>query len=143
VEDVRPGPHPTGGQTLGGRSRVTGALPSLSLRRLGMHRGADPGGKAFALITVLPMLVVTAWLLAGLPLLLAGRFLPVPMVLITVPVAVGLVLMTGRQLPGRWPGPVPGPRPGRRAGPTGGGWRERWRWPPDSPSGSSGLIRPS
>ena len=89
-----------------------------------MHRGADPGGKAFALITVLPMLVVTAWLLAGLPLLLAGRFLPVPMVLITVPVAVGLILMTGRQLPGRWPGPAAR----RRGGPAAktAGWSNWW-----------------
>jgi hypothetical protein len=74
------------------------------VRRLGTHRGADPGGTAFALITVTPALAITAWLLAGLPLLLAGRFLPVPMVLISVPVAVGLLILTGRHFPGRWPG---------------------------------------
>jgi hypothetical protein len=45
-------------------------------------------------------------LLTGLPLLLANRFFPVPMVLISVPVAVGLVLMASRQLPRRWPKPA-------------------------------------
>jgi hypothetical protein len=128
VEGVRLGPHPTGGQSQGGSPRVPGAqlagLPSLGLRRLGMHRGADPGGKAFAIVTVLPTLVITAWLLAGLPLLLAGRFFPVPMVLITVPATAGLVLMTSRQLPGRWP------RPGRpeSAGTAGGttSWSALW-----------------
>jgi hypothetical protein len=71
-----------------------------------MHRGATAGGKAFAIVTVLPVLMIMAWLLTGLPLLLANRFFPVPMVLISVPVAVGLVLMASRQLPGRWPKPA-------------------------------------
>ncbi len=74
------------------------------VRWLGTHRGADPGGTAFALVTVVPALAVASWLLAGLPLLLAGRFLPVPMVLISVPVAVALVILTARYVPGRWPG---------------------------------------
>ncbi|HUZ35591.1 MAG TPA: hypothetical protein VMV17_04615 [Streptosporangiaceae bacterium] len=73
-------------------------------RRPGEHRGADPGGKAFAMVTVAPALLVMAWLLTGLPLLLAGRFFPVPMVLISVPVAVGLVMVAARYPPGRWPG---------------------------------------
>jgi len=72
--------------------------------RLGTHRGADPGGTAFALVTVAPALAIGAWLLAGLPLLLAGRFLPVPMVLISVPVLVAALILTGRNVPGRWPG---------------------------------------
>jgi hypothetical protein len=72
--------------------------------RRGTRRGADPGGTVFALITVTPALAIAAWLVAGLPLLLAGRFLPVPMVLISVPVAVALVILTGRHVPGRWPG---------------------------------------
>ncbi len=112
VEDVRLGLHPTGRQSQGGRQRDphapgaqrTGESP-LDLQRPGVHRGADLGGKVFAIVTVVPALVITAWLLAGLPLLLADRFFPVPMVLITVPAAAGLVLMAGRQVPGRWPGP--------------------------------------
>jgi hypothetical protein len=80
--------------------------PTVGLRRFGMHRGATAGGKAFAIVTVLPVLMIMAWLLTGLPLLLANRFFPVPMVLISVPVAVGLVLMASRQLPRRWPKPA-------------------------------------
>ena len=103
---VRLGPHLTGKQTQGDRPRATGEQPAWLAplgRRLGRIAGA--GGKAFAIVTVVPALVITAWLLAGLPLLLAGRFFPVPMVLITVPAAAGLVLMAGRQVPGRWPAP--------------------------------------
>lgn len=74
------------------------------MRWIGTHRGADPGGAAFALVTVVPALAIASWLLAGLPLLLVGRFLPVPMVLISVPVAVALVIFTARHVPGRWPG---------------------------------------
>jgi hypothetical protein len=109
VEGVRLGLRPTSRQTQGGRPREPGAqragLPSLGLRRLGIRRFADSGGKAFAIVTVLPTLMIIAWLLPGLLLLLAGRFFPVPMVLIWVPATVGLVLLASRQLPGRWPGP--------------------------------------
>src|SRR5215472_2622097 len=106
VGGVRLGPHPTGKQTQGDRPRAPGEQPAW-LAPLGWRLGriADAGGKAFAIVTVVPVLVITAWLVAGLPLLLAGLFFPVPMVLITVPAAAGLVLMAGRQVPGRWPAP--------------------------------------
>ena len=68
--------------------------------------------------------MITAWLLPGLPLLLAGRFFPVPMVLISVPVAVGLVLMASRQLPGRWPKPAIRRGAGSPARTT--GWSAWW-----------------
>ena len=117
---------PRVGMYRAGLMRLT--APRLSLQRfgisrLGLHRGEDPGGKAFAAVTILPTLLLVAWLVAGLPLLVAGRFLPVPMVLISVPVAVGLVMLTRRYLPGRWPGPGdsdPVNRAGRGAG--GPGW---------------------
>jgi hypothetical protein len=89
-----------------------------------MHRGATAGGKAFAIVTVLPALVIMAWLLTGLPLLLASRFFPVPMVLISVPVAVGLILMASRQLPGRWPKPAIRRGAGSPARTT--GWSAWW-----------------
>jgi hypothetical protein len=88
-------------------------LTRLGLTRLGLHRGADPGGRTFAIVTILPTLLIVAWLAAGLPLLLAGRFFPVPMVLISVPVAAALAMVVGRYLPGRWPGTVAGERAGR------------------------------
>jgi hypothetical protein len=69
----------------------------------GMREAADPGGRAFAMVTVIPALLLIAWLVPGLVLLLARRFLPAPMVLISVPVAVALAMVAARHIPGRWP----------------------------------------
>jgi len=63
-------------------------------------------GRSFARLTVVPPLLVISWLLPGIPLLLAGRFLPIPMVLIAVPLAAILMVATFRRVPSRWPGPV-------------------------------------
>jgi hypothetical protein len=63
-------------------------------------------GRTFARLTVVPLSLVIGWLLPGIPLLIAGRFLPVPMVLIAVPLAAILMVATFRQVPSRWPGPV-------------------------------------
>ena len=64
---------------------------------------------------MLPALLVMAWLLAGLPLLLAGRFTPVLMLALSVPLAAVLVVLGLRWLPGRWHGalPVQGPQQAR------------------------------
>ena len=94
-------------------------LQGLGVPRLGLHRGEDPGGKTFAVVTILPTLLLVAWLVVGLPLLLAGRFFPVPMMLISFPVAVVLIMLVGRELPGRWPGPGSGKRAGGEAGAAG------------------------
>lgn len=74
--------------------------------------------------TVLPTLVIVAWLVVGVPLLLAGRFLAVPVVLISVPFTVALVMLAWRHLPRRWPGPVTGEQAGRGA--TAAGWAAWW-----------------
>ncbi|HEY7011669.1 MAG TPA: hypothetical protein VH480_02860 [Streptosporangiaceae bacterium] len=66
------------------------------------------GGTGFARITVLPAILVMAWLLPGLPLLLAGAFVPVPMLLIAAPLAVVLAAFGLRQVPGNWPRALPG-----------------------------------
>jgi hypothetical protein len=92
----------------GVRSRLGQAGAVAWLARLGRGcqrwwRGKDLAGRAFALVTVLPALLLTAWLVPGISLLLAGRFLPVPTLLIAAPVAVALVMLCGRDLPGRWP----------------------------------------
>jgi hypothetical protein len=63
-------------------------------------------GRSFARLTVLPLLVVIGWLLPGIPLLVAGRFLPVPMVLIAAPLAAILMVATLREVPSRWPRPL-------------------------------------
>ena len=59
-------------------------------------------GMVFGRLSVLPVLVVTAWLVAGLPLLLLGWFTPVVMLLVSVPIAVILVYFGIRLLPSRW-----------------------------------------
>lgn len=70
---------------------------------------AEPGAPADAAIallgrlTVLPAVLLVAWLLPGLPLLLGGSFLPVPMLLISVPLAVALTVNGLREVPSSWP----------------------------------------
>ncbi len=64
-------------------------------------RTAAPG---FARLTVIPPILLVAWFLPGLPLLLAGAFLPVPMVLIAAPLAVALGVNGLRRVPSGWPG---------------------------------------
>ncbi len=99
-------------------------------RRLPQRPPGQPSasGTGFARITVLPAILVMAWLLPGLPLLLAGVFLPVPMLLIAAPLAVALAAFGLHQVPGSWPRALPGvsgrpgqtvPRPAvpRQAGP--------------------------
>src|SRR5215831_15061325 len=125
VDGVRLGLRPASRQTQGDRPDGSAAQRAgLSSLGLGLHRAADPGGRAFAIVTVLPTLMITAWLLPGLPLLLAGRFFPVPMVLISVPLTVGLVLVTSRHLPGRWPAPSTRARTGTQAGTA--SWSALW-----------------
>jgi hypothetical protein len=67
----------------------------------------DPAGQLLARLSVLPALLVMAWLLAGFLLLLIGRFTPVLALAGSVPVAVVLVLLGLRWIPapsaGVWP----------------------------------------
>jgi hypothetical protein len=77
------------------------------------RRPADPdredvAGSALARLTILPALLILAWLVPGLPLLLAGEFVPVPMLLIATPLLVGLVANGLRVVPSRWPRLFPG-----------------------------------
>jgi hypothetical protein len=48
-------------------------------------------------------MLAAAWLLPGLPLVLAGRFTALPMILMFVPLAVALCYFAVRQLPATWP----------------------------------------
>jgi hypothetical protein len=64
---------------------------------------ARPGrlaGALFGGVTVVPALVAAAWLLPGLPLLLAGRLAAPPLVFMFSPLAVGLCYLALRQRPG-------------------------------------------
>jgi hypothetical protein len=60
-------------------------------------------GWVFAAVTVAPALLAVAWLVPGTGMLLAGRLLPVPMVIIFVPLAVALCYFATRRLPAGWP----------------------------------------
>jgi hypothetical protein len=88
----------------------------------GIREAADPGGRAFAMVTVLPALLLIAWLVPGLVLLLANRFLPAPMVLISVPIAVALTMLVAREIPGRWPAPDSRPQSTRARGRSWSAW---------------------
>jgi hypothetical protein len=60
-------------------------------------------GWTFAAVTQLPALLAVAWLVPGAAILLAGRLLPLPMVIIFVPLAVALCYFAMRRLPVSWP----------------------------------------
>src|SRR5579862_2247674 len=71
----------------------TGSPPSEQAFR-------DPAGLLLARLTVAPTLVVTAFLLAGFPLLLIGYFRPVPVIALSLIVAAVIVPLGFRRLPG-------------------------------------------
>jgi hypothetical protein len=89
--------EPAAGQPRGLRARFT---PRSGRRRPGPTRVP---GTIFAAITIVPALLVMAWLLAGLPLLLANRFSNIPMLIISVPLALALIFVACRELPTAWP----------------------------------------
>lgn len=65
--------------------------------------GGEVAGAALARLTVWPAVLIVAWLLPGLPLLLAGTFQPLPALLISVPLAVALTVSGLRLVPSSWP----------------------------------------
>jgi hypothetical protein len=90
---------------------VTGGL--LALQR-SYRRAAQEGerlterwwwlpGRAFAVLTIAPALLAVALLVPGTGMLLAGRLLPVPVLIIFVPLAVALCYFGMRGLPVQWP----------------------------------------
>jgi len=72
-------------------------------------RRAEAAGRGLARLTVLPALAVAAWLLPGLPLLAAGVFAPVPMLLIGAPLLAALAVNVLHRVPARWPTGQPAP----------------------------------
>jgi hypothetical protein len=60
-------------------------------------------GWLFAAITQFPALLAVAWLLPATGMLLAGRLLPLPTLIIFVPLALALCYFAMRQLPVSWP----------------------------------------
>ena len=76
----------------------------------GTGEQADAAGRLLARLTVLPVLLLMAWLLAGLPLLFAGHFTPTLMLVVFVPLAAVIVAFGLRWIPDRCQGVLPGPR---------------------------------
>jgi hypothetical protein len=110
-------PVQTGGSGLAIISRRVRRIAAVVRRPAS---GTEPaGGTAFARLTTLPAILVMAWLVPGLPLLLAGAFVPAAMLLISVPLAVLLAVSGLGRVPDRWPRELPGP--GRR-----GRWTAWW-----------------
>jgi len=98
-------PEPAGGVTLrfARHARATEA-------------GAAAIGQGFSRLTLVPVLLVIAWLLPAVPLLLAGSFALAPMLVISIPLALVLIVIGLRQLPDRWPSSAQAqPGPGARA----------------------------
>ena len=75
----------------------------------------DAAGRLLGRLSVLPALLIMAWLLAGLPLLLAGAFTPALTLVLSVPLAAALVALGLRWTPGRRQDaePAPGPEQAR------------------------------
>jgi hypothetical protein len=63
----------------------------------------NSSGQTFTRLTLLPTMLVIAWLLPAIPLLLAGSFELAPMLVISVPLALFLIVVCLRRVPGRWP----------------------------------------
>jgi len=101
---------------VGRRLRLSGARPGAAA---GRARRADAAGMGLARLTVMPAILVMAWLLPGLPLLLAGEFLPVPELLIFAPLVIVLAANGLSRVPARWPRVLPGPARHR-------GWMAWW-----------------
>ena len=76
---------------------------------------------------MLPAILVMAWLLPGIPLLLARAFVPLPMLLIVPPLAVALIAAGLREVPARWPRTLAGADPDEASAPrTGQDWSAWW-----------------
>jgi hypothetical protein len=73
-------------------------------------RPADAAGVLLARLTVLPAVLLLAWLIPGVPLLLGHVFLPLPALLLSVPLAIVLIIVGLRVVPAAWPRLLPARR---------------------------------
>jgi hypothetical protein len=81
--------------------------------------GTQAAGVLLARLTVLPAVLLLAWLIPGVPLLLGHVFLPLPALLISVPLALVLLIVGLRVVPAAWPRLQPA---SRRAEPRWATW---------------------
>ncbi len=97
--------------TAAARTEISGPSAPEIADSNGTAIPADPAGRLFGRLTVLPALLAMAWLLAGLPLLLLGWFTPALMLVVSVPVAIVLLAAGLRWIPGRSQSALPPRRP--------------------------------
>ena len=91
-----------------GQAAGTGA-PAVAAAGGSAPAPPDAAGALLGRLTVLPAVILVAWLLGGLPLLLLGWFTPVAMLAVCGPLAAGLGVAAWRWAPGLrggWPGPA-------------------------------------
>jgi len=86
-------------------------VPGQALQQPAERVPGCVAARLFGAVTVVPALLAAAWLLPGLPLLLAGRLTAPPLIFMFSPLAVGLCYLAMRQQPARWPGFRTEPRP--------------------------------
>ncbi len=116
MDPVRPGARQAGRVAESSRRE-----PAPAVRQT---RRVPLSGRVFAQVTVVPVLLVMAWLVPGLLLLLGGWLRPAPLVLIAVPLAVLMITAVVRRVPGQRLGAALGPAPDR-PGPA-RGWAGWW-----------------
>ena len=83
------------------RARDVMGRPAAAVRRATAPLAAS--GWGFTRLTLLPPLLVIAWLLPAIPLLLAGSFAVAPTLVISIPLALVLIIFGLRRVPARWP----------------------------------------
>src|SRR5580704_1539737 len=83
------------------RARDVTRRPAAAVRRVTAPLAGS--GRGFTRLTLLPPLLVIAWLLPAIPLLLAGSFAVAPMLVISIPLALVLIIFGLRRVPARWP----------------------------------------
>ncbi len=97
------------------QAETSGPPVSGSAGRDPAARLPDAAGRLLGRVSVLPALLIMAWLLVGLPLLLAGAFTPALTLALSVPLAAALAALGLRWTPGRRldAEPAPGPEQAR------------------------------
>jgi hypothetical protein len=87
--------------SVGARTVISGpSAPEVADGNGTAIRG-DAAGRLFGRLTVVPALLAMAWLLAGLPLLILGCFTSALMLVVSVPLAIVLLVLGLRSIPGR------------------------------------------
>ncbi len=103
--------------SVGARPETAGPPAAGAAADRGQAGPPDTAGRLLARLSVLPVLLVMSWLLAGFPLLFIGHFTPVLTLVLSAAVAVVLVPLGLRWIPGPSPEAWPARNPGKERTP--------------------------